>query len=210
MLKIFHDFIESALRNISGGVGRRLRYYYYKTRFNSCGTKVQIGEGVFFEKPENISLGSNVWIDKNCIFITGKLQISAGNVTKRTNLEGVKEGVLAIGNNSHLGIGTIIQAHGGVQIGDYFTSSPGGKIYSVSNDVKKCKHGTYGDGEKYYLISPIKIGDNVWLGMNVSVLRGTIGRNSFVAANSQVLSDIEENSFAMGAPAEKTKNRFEE
>lgn len=209
VLRVIYSVIETLLRNISGGLGRRFRYLYYKSRFRNCGQNIQIDEGVFFENPGNISLGSNVWIDKQCIFITGKLKIPIENITKQINPESIEEGALVIGDNVHLGIGTIIQAHGGVQIGDYFTCSPGCKIYSVSNDVKKCKHGTYGEGEKHYIISPIKIEDNVWLGMNVLVLGGTIGKDSFVAANSQVVSDIHENSFAMGTPSEKIKNRFE-
>lgn len=48
---------------------------------------------------------------------------------------------------------------------------------------------------------PIKIGDNVWLGLNVVVLRGvTIGENSIIGANSLVLADIPPNVIAMGNP----------
>jgi acetyltransferase-like isoleucine patch superfamily enzyme len=46
------------------------------------------------------------------------------------------------------------------------------------------------------------IGDNVWIGMNVVVLKGvTIGENALIAAGSVVVSDIPANSMAAGNPA---------
>jgi acetyltransferase-like isoleucine patch superfamily enzyme len=56
--------------------------------------------------------------------------------------------------------------------------------------------------------SPVVIYDGVWLGLNVIVLGGTIGKNSFVSANSIVTKSIQENSYASGSPAVKIKNRF--
>lgn len=49
---------------------------------------------------------------------------------------------------------------------------------------------------------PIKIGDRVWLGANVIVMKGvTIGNNSIIGMNSVVTNDIPENSVAVGSPA---------
>jgi acetyltransferase-like isoleucine patch superfamily enzyme len=50
--------------------------------------------------------------------------------------------------------------------------------------------------------SPVKIGDNVFFGMNVLVLKGiTIGDNVVIAAGSIVTSDIPSNCIAGGIPA---------
>jgi acetyltransferase-like isoleucine patch superfamily enzyme len=49
---------------------------------------------------------------------------------------------------------------------------------------------------------PVRLEDNVWLGMNVVVLKGvTIGRNSVIAANSVVTRSIPANVIAAGQPA---------
>jgi len=51
-------------------------------------------------------------------------------------------------------------------------------------------------------IQPVVIGDNVWLGSRVMVLKGvSIGENSVVAAMSVVTKSIPPNSLAAGNPA---------
>lgn len=50
--------------------------------------------------------------------------------------------------------------------------------------------------------APVSIGDNVWLGSRVTVLKGvSIGRNSVVAAGSVVTRDVPENTIVAGNPA---------
>lgn len=209
ILSAVSSLISSFIIYIPGSLGIKIRYFYYKKRFKRCGKNVRIDVGVVIEGPNWISIGDNVWIDKYCILIAGPISISDDKIKYKTNLKFfLKKGELYIGSNSHIGIQTIIQAHGGVYIDDYFTSSAGCKIYSLSNDLTRCKFGTFSDKESFYLLSPIVIGKNVWLGLNVIVLGGTIGDNSFVAPNSVVLYDIPENSFASGNPAEKIKDRF--
>jgi acetyltransferase-like isoleucine patch superfamily enzyme len=49
---------------------------------------------------------------------------------------------------------------------------------------------------------PVVIEDNVWLGVNVTVMKGvTIGENSLIGANSLVTRDIPPNVIAAGSPA---------
>jgi len=57
--------------------------------------------------------------------------------------------------------------------------------------------------------APIKIGDNVWIGMNAVILKGvTIGDNSVVAAGSVVTKSVEPNTVVAGNPAVVVK-KFE-
>lgn len=49
---------------------------------------------------------------------------------------------------------------------------------------------------------PIKIEDDVWIGMNVTILSGvTIGKGCVIAAGSVVIQDIPANCLAAGCPA---------
>lgn len=210
-LRVFFDVVETIIRNISGRLGIFLRRLYYSKRLAQCGKNLRIDEGVIIQGAEYIYIGDNVWIDKYCILIAGKVDIQPERVKVKQNKNyPYREGELHIGSNVHIAPQCIIQAHGGVSIGNYFTASAGSKIYSLSNDVRKCKHGTQFSNEIWYILSPICIEDNVWLGLNTIVLSGTIKKNSFIAPNSVVITDIEENSFASGNPAKKIKDRFVE
>ncbi len=53
--------------------------------------------------------------------------------------------------------------------------------------------------------------DDVWIGANVTILRGvTIGEGSIVAAGSVVTKDVEPYSIVGGSPAKRIKMRFTE
>lgn len=55
--------------------------------------------------------------------------------------------------------------------------------------------------------SEINIGNNVWIGWGVIILKGvTIGDNSIIAAGAVVVKDIPENVMAAGNPAKVIKN----
>jgi acetyltransferase-like isoleucine patch superfamily enzyme len=57
--------------------------------------------------------------------------------------------------------------------------------------------------------APVKIGDNVWIGMNAVILKGvTIGENSVVAAGAVVTKSILANTIVAGNPAVTVK-KFE-
>ena len=210
LLKQILFLIESFLRNISGSLGIKLRRVYYGKRFAKCGKNLRIDEGVIIENPEYIYVGDNVWIDKYCILIAGKVNISKNQLKVKKNPKYLyNERELHIGNNTHIAPQCIIQAHGGVSIGNYFTSSAGAKIYSLSNDVKNCKQGTQYSEKIYYIMFPISIAENVWIGINAIILGGHIEKDSFIAPNSVVITNIKENSFASGNPAKKIKDRFQ-
>ena len=119
---------------------------------------------------------------------------------------------MIIGNDSHLSIGTIVQGHGGVAIGDQFGSSAGCFIYSLSNDPRRCRFGTVGgaSNDVHYVETPVKIGRNVWLGLKVIVIGGTIHDDVFVKPNALVfVRDIAANQIAEGQPARAIGPRFQ-
>jgi acetyltransferase-like isoleucine patch superfamily enzyme len=209
--QFFLSFIEDRLRNISGGLGKRLRYYYYRRRLAACGQHVFIDTGVHFTSPNNIYVGDHVWIDKNCILIAGEIKAGA-NIEIRDNARFTgHKGCIYIGSHSHVGINTVIQGHGGVYLGDYFTTSAHCRIYSYSNDYRKCHYGTMETGGKeniHYILQPVYAGNNVWLGLNVSVISTIIEDDVFVLPHGVVYKPLTANSVAGGNPAVKINDRF--
>lgn len=202
---------ESVIRHWGGSLGRWLRARYYRGKFAGCGTNLVIDEGVYLAGTEHMTLGSNVWIDKGCVIIAGPPSEEGQRGTReRAPRPGVETelGQLTIGDDCHFGVGTIIQAHGGVVLGSQMTTSSGVKLYSWSNDARRARAGTFGPGPHAYVRSPIVVENNVWLGLDVVVLGGRLGRDSFVAPKSVVVNSFEPNSWMSGNPAARTGPRF--
>ena len=53
------------------------------------------------------------------------------------------------------------------------------------------------------ICKPVHIGNNVWMGGNVTILPGvTIGNNAIIAAGAVVTRDVPDNCMAGGVPAQ--------
>jgi acetyltransferase-like isoleucine patch superfamily enzyme len=110
------------------------------------------------------------------------------------------------------------------KMGDYVHISAGENVVIGNNCLLASKifisdisHGDYRDStksaspltipdERPLVTSPIKIGDNVWIGENVCILPGsTIGDGCIIGANAVVNSKIPSNCIAVGIPARVVK-----
>jgi len=112
-----------------------------------------------------------------------------------------KNSKITIGGNSILR-GSTVWASEEISIGKNFVSAP--YAWIVDHDA----HGILPEqrSTRYSKSAPIKIGDNVWLGYRVLVLKGaTIGDNCVIAAGAIVTGDIPANSVAAGVPARVVK-----
>lgn len=117
---------------------------------------------------------------------------------------------LFIGENVHIGDNVHIAAAQRISIGDncLFAS----KIFISDSD-----HGQYGGSHpslptsdpnvRDLVTSPVSIGENVWLGENVCVLKGvSIGDGCIVGANSVVTKSLPPHTIAVGSPARVLKH----
>lgn len=83
-----------------------------------------------------------------------------------------------------------------VDIGKNVMIAPGVRIVPASHSVD-AKQRTTGIGTT----SPIRIGDNVWIGANAVILGGvTIGNNTVIGAGSVVTHDLPADVVAVGVP----------
>lgn len=121
---------------------------------------------------------------------------------------------IVIGANVQVGDYVHIAAVESVQLGDDVLLAS--RVYISDHD-----HGSYSGAEvchpaekqisKKLISSPVKIGNNVWLGEGVCILKGVeIGENSIVGAQSVVTKSIPPNSIAVGIPAKVIKRYNEQ
>jgi len=206
--------IESLLMNsFRGKSGYVARAAYWKARLGYLGTNVIIDTGVHFIKPTFIFIGDCSWIDKNAILIAGKPNLQGAKIIQRPNSNYLYgPGELRIGRYCHIAPNALIQALGGVSLGDCASVASGGKIYSVSNHIRNPKDPA---DTTVYMWSPrvllkqqllmvgaVVLEDNSGLGLNAVVMPGvTVHENSLVGVNSLALHDVPPNTIAVGVPA---------
>lgn len=109
------------------------------------------------------------------------------------------------GKNIKLGKGVFInegccfQDQGGIEIGDNTLIGQQVVIATLNHDLNPARR-------KNMLPSPVKIGNNVWIGAHATILPGvTIGDNAVVAAGAVVTKDVPANVVVGGVPAKVIK-----
>ena len=128
------------------------------------------------------SIGQDVWIGKTFNCDNGKKIFIGNNFTGNYNLTILDIREVYIGDNVMIGPNTIITTVG-------HPLSPMGRRKHMG------------------VAKPIHIGNDVWIGGNVTILPGvTIGNNVVVAAGAVVSKDVPENCVVAGVPARKIKD----
>lgn len=128
----------------------------------------------------------------------GRIQFGASTAIDRFASVVVKHGKLSSGRNLYLGIGSVVVARESITIGENVLIAEHVTIRDQDHTIAP----TEDQGRVGFTTSPIVIGDNVWLGANVTVTQGvTIGNNVVVGANSVVSRNLPDSCVAVGAPA---------
>ena len=84
-----------------------------------------------------------------------------------------------------------------MRIGDYVMIGPHTLIATVNHPISPM-----GRRKHLSVAKPVTIGNDVWIGGNVTILPGvTIGNNVIVAAGAVVTKDVPDNSLVGGVPA---------
>jgi acetyltransferase-like isoleucine patch superfamily enzyme len=102
-----------------------------------------------------------------------------------------KGSVCIIGNNTSVNSNNMIACHDRIEIGNDVQLSPNVQIYDHDHDFRV--EGGVKAGK--YKTAPVKIGNNVWIGANTIILRGTeLGDNCVVGAGCVVKGKYENDS----------------
>lgn len=106
---------------------------------------------------------------------------------------------LKIGKNVFFNSGCRVQDQGGITIGD-------GVLIGHNVVLATLNHAFEPSHRQDMNPQPIKIGNNVWIGANSTILPGvTIGDGAIIAAGAVVSKDVPENAVVGGVPAKIIK-----
>lgn len=161
----------------------------------------------------NVRLIRYPWYVRGARFIAFGKGFTSG-VGLRADAFGTSERQIVFGKNVQVGDYVHIAAMGSVSIGDNVLMAS--KVYISDHD-----HGVYvGEGKRVthpcerqvdraLNTVPVRIGDNVWIGEGVIILKGVeIGNNSVIGAASVVTKSVPEDSIVVGNPA-RVLRRFD-
>ena len=126
-----------------------------------------------------VSPGTEITVDKGGKLSLGKLFKMRGGSKLRVR----KNAIVSIGNNFSMGNWCIITAYERIEIGDDVQFGPGVLVFDQDHDFRT----EGGLSKQRFITAPIVVGNNVWVGANSIILRGTtIGDNCVIAAGSVV------------------------
>ena len=102
---------------------------------------------------------------------------------------------IVVGNNVFINACCKFQDQGGIVIGN-------GVLIGHNVTLATLNHDERPQFRQNIYPKPIKIGDNVWIGSNATILQGvTIGDGAIIGANAVVTKDVPENTIVAGVPA---------
>lgn len=165
-----------------------LRAIVTKWRIGFLGQRVHIDKSVeFMRYPKNIFVNDEVVIKE------GARICSCNN-----------QAVIRIGNRTTIGYHTFIFASARIEIGDDCLIAPFVYIVDSNHSIKRDELINRQPNEAI----AVKIGNDVWVGSNVTILKGVqIGDGAVIAANSVVNKNVPGYEIWGGSPAKKIGER---
>ena len=169
---------------------------------------------------------SNFQLEKTAkIILNGILKFSDNDIigsNRQSNLRMDENSILEIRNNFSIYYGADIILFKGAKLNlgsGFFNSNIKircherieiGENVAISHDVTIMDSDAHeGLWEGYEKTKPIKIGNHVWIGTRVTILKGvTIGDNAIIAAGSVVTKDVPNNTIVAGVPAKVIKTNI--
>ena len=161
----------------------------YQKELMEKGTLLEVGEDCYISSCANICF-STLRMKRHCMIGADAL-IRHADVTFGVNCS----------------VNTFAYLQGKIEMGDNVRIAPRATVCAYNHghaDIHKVIDAQPG------VIKGIKIGNDVWIGANATVLDGvTIGSHSIIAAGSVVTKDVGDYVVVAGNPAKPVKNRLE-
>lgn len=153
---------------------------------------IQLGEStsIYWKSKLYTKNGGKIQIGNSCNIGTRKKGYHAGMPFYTTLLVDRKNAILKIGNNCRLN-GVYVHAQKFISIGNNCVIAAGVNIIDSNGHETNSLNRTIGRDQPDEII----MGNNVWVGLNAIILKGTyIGDNSIISAGSVVRGNFPPNS----------------
>lgn len=177
--------------------------------FNELSLSAKLHPFAYFKCKRRISIGANTLISAHSRLIVDKpnsfIKIGANSYIFPYAFLMTYGGFISIGDNCSVNPFCILYGHGGLTIGN-------GVRIAAGTVIIPANHG-YSDINIPIFQQPlnthgISVGDNVWVGANVSILDGVkISHDAIIAAGAVVTQDVEPYHIVGGVPARLIKVR---
>lgn len=188
---IFEYWIADILNVMPGNFGNKLRYLFYRSKFETCGINISISQGFHFHGSNTVSIGSRVGFGlNNQIYASG-----TGNER------------IEIGNNFCSNSNVMINADigGRIRIGNDVIIGPNVVIRASNHRFQDRTIAIKNQGSDS---GTICIEDDVWIGANVVILPNVVvGKGSIIGAGAVVTKNVDPYSIYAGVPAKKIADR---
>lgn len=195
-----------------GALGYLIRRKLLPPMLGSAGGGIVFGRDIVVRHPHRIRVGPGAILDDHCVLDAkgaAEVGISLGSaviIGRGTSLS-CKGGAIEVGDNTNISGNCMLISESKLVLGKNILVAgmcyliAGGNHSFERTDIPVVRQPMVQKGG-------ITIGDNCWLGANVTVLDGvTIGRDSIVGAGSVVTESIPEFAIAVGVPARVVKTR---
>jgi acetyltransferase-like isoleucine patch superfamily enzyme len=160
---------------------------FTRKSFASIGKDVVFEEGVLVFNPQNILLGSNVYVGHYTI------------------LKGYHKNKFIIGNNVWIGQACFFHSAGGIKIGNDVGIGPGVKVITSAHRLDELDKPLLHSDIVY---APVVIEDGCDIGTGAILLAGVhVGRGAQVGAGAVVTRDVPAYAVVAGVPAKVLKKR---
>jgi acetyltransferase-like isoleucine patch superfamily enzyme len=189
--------------------GLRIKCFIKSEGIVFCGRDVSIEHGYHINSGPSLILEDNVHI--NALSVNGvqfgrNVSVGKGTIIVCTGVIANKGIGLRIGNHTGISAKSYLGCQGGITIGSDVIIGPGLKMFSENHNFEGSDLPIRLQGENR---KGIDIGDNCWLGSNVTILDGvTVGAGCVIAAGSIVSKSMPPDSIVAGIPAKVLKSRL--
>ncbi|MCC4399587.1 sugar O-acetyltransferase [Limosilactobacillus reuteri] len=116
---------------------------------------------------------------------------------------------ISLGDDDFINDGCRFQDANLITLGDRVVIAPDCKFYCGNHAIDANKrYGTRKNGDSYLIsyTKPITVGNDVWIGGNVTIIGDVhIGNNVIIGAGAIVVNDVPDNSVVAGVPAKVIK-----